>query len=372
MDLRDGKMMDTVACINCGEPYPEVGIPYRCGKCGGLFDYKIWPAYNPDLIRHESHGIWRYRNFLGLSENSKEIYLGEGSTPLVWGNVSGQKVAFKCEYQNPTGSFKDRGSALLVSFLLSRNCQEAVEDSSGNAGSSFAAFAAKAGIKAKVFVPDSASGPKRKQIEEYGAELIKILGPRSNAAEAVQKAADLGAVYASHAFLPFNLPGYATIAYEIFEQIGTVPGVIIIPAGQGGLVLGIGRGFDAIYKAGQISHMPKIVAVQARACAPLWALFNYGPAGLGWVTEGETVAEGIRVRIPLRGDAVLNFLENNNGRVLSIEEEQIILGRDQLAKQGFYVETTSGVVWSAIETMIGHSAGPIVAILTGSGLKNFL
>ena len=362
--------MNSVACINCGMTYPEAGIPYRCGKCGGLFDFKTWPVYDRSLIKNSKQGIWKYKHFSGLVENAEEVFLGEGDTPLVWGDISGQPIAFKCEYQNPTGSFKDRGSALIVSFLRSRNIYAAVEDSSGNAGASFAAYAAKAGIKAKIFVPDSASGPKRKQIEDYGAELVRILGPRSNASQAVQTAAEQGTVYASHAYLPFNLPGYATIAYEIFEQIGRPPGSIIVPAGQGGLVLGIGRGFEALVKAGCMEKMPFVVAVQAQACAPLWALFNYGPSGLGMVTEGDTIAEGIRVRYPLRGDSVLNMLEKYGGKVLAIDDEQIIRGRDQLARQGFYVETTSGIVWSAVENLSGQLPEPIVAILTGSGLKN--
>ena len=103
---------------------------------------------------------------------------------------------------------------------------------SGNAGASFAAYAARAGINARVYVPDSASGPKRKQIEAYGAELVPVPDPRSKASQAVSQAAESGMVYASHAYLPFNLPGYATCAYEIYEQLGRGPGAIIVPAGQ--------------------------------------------------------------------------------------------------------------------------------------------
>ena len=360
----------SVACDNCGRGYPDVGIPYRCSQCMGLYDFSSWPEFTLDQIDGTQLGIWRYKSFLGLPKDSPSVYLGEGNTPLIWGNVSGQVVGFKCEYQNPTGSFKDRGSAALVSFLLSRGCESAIEDSSGNAGASFAAYAAKAGINAKIFIPDSASGPKRRQIEQYGAELVKILGPRSNASEAVRRFADQGTIYASHVYLPFNLPGYATAAYEIFEQLGDAPGTVVVPAGNGGLVLGLGRGFQALKKAGLINNMPTILAVQAEACAPLWALMKYGPAGLGMVSEGETVAEGIRVRYPLRGDSVLRFLEENNGTIVAVDDEQIIRGRDHLARQGFYVEDTSGVIWNAIEQVKGKVVEPIIAILTGNGLKS--
>jgi threonine synthase len=279
------------------------------------------------------------------------------------------QVAFKCEFQNPSGSFKDRGSALLVSFIRSRGVESAVEDSSGNAGASFAAYAARAGMKARVFIPDSASGPKRAQIEAYGAEVVSIMGPRSNAAEAVRRAAEDGAVYASHAYLPFNLPGYATVAYEIAEQLEGVPGTVVAPAGQGGLLLGIIRGFVALLKAGVIDRMPVPIGVQARACAPLWALQSYGRAGLAWVAEGQTLAEGIRVSYPLRGDALLQATDLYKGMFLAVDEEDILAGRDALAGMGFYVEPTSAVVWRALGQVAGQVPEPVVLVLTGSGLK---
>jgi threonine synthase len=234
----------------------------------------------------------------------------------------------------------------------------AVEDSSGNAGASFAAYAARAGLKARVYVPDSASGPKRAQIEAYGAEVVRIMGPRSNTAEAVRRAADDGAVYASHAYLPFNLPGYATIAYELAEQLGEAPGTVITPAGQGGLLLGIARGFEALLKAGVIERMPVLVGVQARACAPLWALLSYGRAGLAWVAEANTLAEGIRISFPLRGDAVLETLSQHKGTILAVDEEEILPGRKALASMGFYVEPTSAVVWGALEQISDQAAEP--------------
>jgi threonine synthase len=272
---------------------------------------------------------------------------------------------------NPTGSFKDRGSSTLISFLQSRGVQEAVEDSSGNAGASFAAYAARAGMKAKVFIPDAASGPKRSQIEAYGAEVIRIMGPRSNAADAVRKKADLGTAYASHAYLPFNLPGYATAAYEIYEQLGhRAPGTVFVPVGQGGLLLGMWRGFETMVTTGLIPTAPRFVGVQARACAPIWAIFAYGLDGLRWVTEAPTAAEGIRVLYPLRGDMVLRAVEKSGGMLLAVDEEDIFPARDLLAHRGFYVEATSAVVVKAFEQAASQMPGPWVMVLTGSGLKS--
>jgi threonine synthase len=358
-----------IQCTNCRLPYPEQGMPYRCPRCGGLFDFALPWDFDPARIDPVQPGIWRYRHTFGLPDEVTSVSLEEGNTPLVWGQAFGKRVAFKCEYQNPTGSFKDRGSAPIVSFARWRGVDYAIEDSSGNAGASFAAYAARAGLKARVYVPDSASGPKRAQIEAYGAEVVRIMGPRSNTAEAVRKAAEDGDVYASHAYLPFNLPGYATTAYEITEQVGGAPGTVIAPAGQGGLLLGMARGFEALQRAGVIEGMPVLIGVQARACAPLWALLNYGRAGLAWVAEADTLAEGIRVTFPLRGDTLLQTLNQHQGTILAVDEDDILAGRKALAAMGFYVEPTSAVVWSALAQVADQATEPVVLVLTGSGLK---
>ena len=359
-----------VRCTSCHQPYPEKGVPFRCGTCGGVFDFDGAFSFDPAAIEKNQPGIWRYCSSFGLPADAPMVSLGEGNTPLVWANVHGMQIGFKCESLNPSGSFKDRGSAVLVSYLRLRGVAEAVEDSSGNAGASFAAYAGRAGISARVFVPEAASGPKRAQISAYGAKIIPVPGSRTRAAEAVREAAEKGAVYASHAYLPFNLPGYATLAYELVEQLGGAPGTVILPTGQGGLTLGVQRGFQAMASAGVIDLAPRLVAVQARACAPLWALSAYGPAGLQWVSEGQTLAEGIRVRYPVRGDAVIQAVESSGGFFLAVDEEDIRLGRDELARLGLYVENTSAVVWKAVELVKGRVPEPVVAVLTGNGLKN--
>ncbi len=355
----------TVVCLNCRAPYPESGVPYRCPRCGGTFDEQDPFQYLGSEAA--APGIWRY---LGpTSRRIRWISLGEGDTPLLPADIAGRRVYFKCEYTNPTGSFKDRGSAVLVSFLLSRGIQVAIEDSSGNAGASFAAYAARAGIKARIYAPASASGLKRQQIEMYGADLIPVPGPRSAASQTAEREAEAGIVYASHAHLPQNLEGYATCAYEIVDQLGQAPGAIIVPAGQGGLLLGLGRGFATMQGAGRVSEIPMLIGVQAAACAPLAALFEVGLQGLDLVTEGPTIAEGVRVRTPLRAEAVLRLTRLSGGRITVVAEERILPGRDALAQLGFYVEPTSAVVWDALLETLPDLRDPVVVILTGSGYK---
>ena len=356
-------------CTNCGRSYPPAGLPYRCPVCTGHYDLPLLPPFDPALVDARAPGLWRYRHALGLPGATPQITLGEGNTPLIWLPAFGRQVGFKLEFLNPTGSYKDRGSAVLLSFLRSQGVSEAVEDSSGNAGASFAAYAAAAGMKARVFVPDYAAGPKRLQIEAYGAQVISIPGSRADTAQAALQAIEQGAVYASHAYMPHGLAGYATLAYELFQQMGEAPGTVVTPVGQGGLLLGIGRGFASLQRAGLIERIPRLIGVQALACAPLWALFTYGVQGLAWVSEGQTLAEGVRVLHPLRGDAVLDLVRRSGGLMLAVDEAQIPPGRQALAAMGLYVEPTSALVWDALGQAGDQLVDPVLVVLTGSGLK---
>jgi threonine synthase len=247
-----------------------------------------------------------------------------------------------------------------------------VEDSSGNAGASFAAYASHAGIEAQVYVPDYASGPKRMQIGAYGAEILPIPGPRSAASQAVLEAVERGAIYASHAHLPHGIPGMATTAFEIYEQLGGVPGSIVTPVGQGSMFLGLAMGFQALMKAGYLDRLPMMVAVQATACAPIWRIFNSSMGSGAVMEEGETIAEGIRILNPLRKDGVVAGIRNTKGLTVAVEEGEILTGWKELGRKGFYVEPTSAVVWPGIMKAWDQLREPIVVILTGSGLKSAL
>lgn len=357
-------------CTGCGRPYPDDQLPFHCPTCGGLYDF-TGPLQAPAARSDgERHGLFRFSSAFPFPLSTPFVSLGEGGTPLLPVRVRDRSLNFKCEFLNPTGSYKDRGSAVLVSALRAAGVTEAVEDSSGNAGASFAAYAAHAGIQARVFVPASASGPKRRQIEAFGAALAAIDGPRSAAAAAVRRAADEGAVYASHAYLPHGMAGNATIAFEVTEQLGRAPGAVVAPVGHGGLLVGVQRGFEALRRAGRIETLPRMIGVQARACAPIWAVYTSGSSGLAMVQEGETRAEGIRVRFPLRGDAVLAAVEATDGTLLAVGEEELLQAWALLARTGFDVEPTSAVVWPAALEVLDDLPDPVVLILTGSGFKS--
>jgi threonine synthase len=358
-----------IFCTDCGYAFLSEGILYRCPVCGGLFDYRGAFQFNLAKVDRSQPGIWRYRQAFSFPSELTPVSLGEGNTPLIWVSIFNRQIALKCEFANPSGSFKDRGSALIASWLRWHGVTEAVEDSSGNAGASFAAYAARAGIKARIFVPDTASGPKRKQIEAYGAELVSISGSRAEVSDAVRRVAESGAVYASHAYLPINLPGYATAAYEITEQLGQMPGTVVVPAGQGGLLLGLSRGFDALRIDNQLAGRPRMIGVQAKACAPLWLLHAAGNEDMAPGRQHLTLAEGVEVRNPLRKNAVLQAVGISGGSICVVEENDILPARDALARLGFYVEPTSAIVWAALAGMVDIWPDPVVVILTGSGLK---
>lgn len=361
--------MPVIQCRQCHQPYPPTGVPFRCRNCGGTFDFYAPPVFDPEKIEPDLPGIWRYRHAFDLFARAPVVTLGEGNTPLVWEKVNGKEVGLKLESLNPTGSFKDRGSAVLVSQLLGRGVQAAVEDSSGNAGASFAAYAARARMKGRVYVPEAASGPKRMQIEVYGAELVGVPGPRSAAAQAVLQEVEQGGVYASHAYLPFGLAGIATIAYELWHTVGSAPGTVITPVGHGSLLLGIVRGFAALKAGGWIDAPPFYLGVQTQACAPLVAAFQKGLAAMAEVNEGSTVAEGIRVRNPVYAEALLREIPAGMGAFHAVEEETILPAYQDLAKRGFLVEPTSAVVWSAFKQFGGNLPEPVVLVISGSGLK---
>ena len=361
-----------IRCTRCQAPYPVTGVPYLCPQCGGVFDYDGPPVFDPQAVEPHLPGMWRYRASFGLPEGAPVISLGEGSTLLIQAEAAGRTVMLKMESQNPTGSYKDRGSAVLLSQLYARGVIQAVEDSSGNAGASYAAYAARAGVRARVFVPESASGPKRGQIEAYGADLVAVPGPRSAAAEAVLKEVRDGAVYASHAYLPFGLPGIATIAYELYDQMDGQIGTVIAPAGHGGLLLGVLRGFEALLQGGQMEKLPHFIGVQAAECAPMAAAYADGMQAIEIAAEGPTVAEGVRVRRPVRAEAILNFLQKQypgSGRVIGVPEEAIMPAYTTMARMGVHVEPTSALAWAALQQVSGKVPEPIILILSGAGLK---
>lgn len=347
---------------------------WRCA-CGGPFELAGRPPFSPDAIDPSQNTLWRYRAMIPLPDGAEPVSLGEGSTPLVPVELHGLRLLLKLEFLAPTGSFKDRGTAVLTSLLKTLGVGKAHDDSSGNAAASLAAYCAYAGIECTLYVPAYASPAKLRQIEVYGAELITVEGPRESAARAAEAAAR-ESYYASHAYHPLILEGLKTLAYELWEQLGhTAPDALIFPAGHGTFLLGAYRGYQDLQKAGAIERLPRLVAVQSEACAPLYEAFrrDLNDVPEDFAPGGGTIAEGIRIVRPPRAPEILGAIRDTGGTVLTVSDEEIRRAQGALARRGLFVEPTSAAAvagWQKLQRQRELSPDEVVVIpLTGSGLK---
>lgn len=360
-----------VICSACGKHHTLEDREWLCA-CGGLLDFKNGSPVDPDRIDPTLPGLWRYHAFLPLRPEWDPIALGEGCTPLIPMDWGGDTVHFKLEHISPSGSFKDRGSAVLVTALRGMGVARVVEDSSGNAGASLAAYTAHAGIACEVCVPDHTSDPKQRQIAAHGADVIEIKGKREYAALAAWAAAAHGAYYASHVFNPYFLAGIETMALEIWEQLEhNAPRSVVVPVGNGTLLLGLYRGFRRLKRAGLIEGLPRMYAVQAEACAPIVRAYEAGESKAAAVIPEPSNAGSISVGKPARGKQILAAIRVTNGGAVTISEEEIVDTRSRLARQGFYVEATAATAVAAIGPLRtkGQLDGTLVVPLTGHGLK---
>ncbi len=368
-------------CLSCQRTYPHDTHQWRC-ECGGVFELEGAPGFAQDKIETGDFSLWRYRAMLPVKYEDGIISLGEGLTPLVETQVYDAKIHCKLEFLNPTGSFKDRGTAVLINVLRGLGVTSVVEDSSGNAGASLAAYAARSGIETEIYVPSYASLNKLSQIAVYGAKLVKVEGTRERTAQVVQEAAAQGTYYASHNYNPFTLEGLKTIAYEIWEQLGRpctchtgqvrAPDNLVLPVGQGNLLLGAYRGFHDLLMAGLIKKPPRLFAIQAAPCAPLYEAYKRGLDDAFPIEKNETVAEGISTARPVRGRQILAAVRETGGAVLAVSDEETLRARDELARRGLYVEPTSAVAIAALLQLRGLIGPEEITIvpLTGSGLKS--
>jgi threonine synthase len=361
-------------CSDCARNWPFDPTRWCC-DCGGVLEVVGAPSFDPTRVGEGDYTLWRYQAALSLPDGATRVTLGEGWTPLVaaeWdGRPSHLPVHLKAEHLNPTGSFKDRGAAVLVTALKAMGVQAVVEDSSGNAGAALAAYAARAGLRATVYVPAHASPLKQAQIAAYGAEVVPVDGPRAEAARAVRRAAGEGAVYASHVYSPLYLQGMKTIAFELWEQLGArAPTSVLVPVGHGGLLLGLSLGFGELLAAGLIERPPRLFGVQAQACAPLARAWERGAADVAPVEEGETVAEGVRIAAPPWGRAVLAAVRGSDGAVVALHDGETLAAQRKLAHQGIYVEPTSALAVAALDRLRDRVGDVPVVVLTGSGFKS--
>lgn len=351
--------------------------PLRCPVSGQPLEYREIPTFSPARIDENRQGLWRYGAMLPvLKPHQTPVTLGEGWTPLISDQWADRQVYWKMDAWMPTGSYKDRGVSVMVNWFKGQGAETLVDDSSGNAGASIACYAARADLRSIIYVPESAPEPKKAQVAIYGAELVEVPGPRDLATRAAEAATQHSReiVYASHAWHPAFLLGQMTCAWEIWEQLdGNVPDWIVSPAGHGGLLLGVCRGFQHLMASGITNRMPRVVAVQAEPYTSIYDAFHDDLATINVGPRMERInADGIAISYPVRWKALVEAIRQANGTVVAVSDEDVMVVHHQLAEQGIFVEPTSATVALAIRQLAGEF-GPnekVVGILTGHGLKN--
>ncbi len=354
----------TCNCAACGTAYPADRLMWRC-PCGGALDLAPGPGLGRGEIAAGEASLWRYAAALAVAAPPR-VSLGEGWTALVRRRWHGAELYFKLESQMPTGSFKDRGTAVVVNHLLALGVGPVHEDSSGNAGASLAAYAAAAGLECRIFVPAAAPPGKIVQIAATGAELRTVPGSREDVTAAALAFADSGeSFYASHNWHPFFIEGTKTLAYELWEQLGfAVPDNILVPTGYGSNVLGLARGFAEL----QVAKPPRLFAVQAANCAALVAAAAGTP-----FRPVATVADGIATVRPVRPAAVLAAVRGSGGAVVAVPEAEIGPAVLELGRLGLYVEPTAATAAAAARRLLADGTirpgETTVVVLTGHGLK---
>ncbi len=316
---------------------------------------------------YREYSIWRYKSMLPVNP-AKKISLGEGLTPVVEARFEETTVFMKLEYLNPTGSFKDRGASVAISHALEIGVRHVVEDSSGNAGAAVAAYAAAAGLKARIYIPQDVPPYKKRLISAFQAEIVEK-PTRSAAAQAA--VAELGKedLYVGHLWNPCFIEGAKTIAFEFYEQLEKPPNAIITPAAAGTLLLGLYKGYKELEELSLVDSTPRFYAVQAAEVAPLYEAVHGKPP----LPAASSLADGLRVSNPPRLKEMAHTITSTQGNVCAVDDGEILRALKLLYRKGFLVEPTSATALAALWKLkesgeISHGER-ILLILTGSGLK---
>src|SRR6202012_2043515 len=254
---------------------------------------------SPDQIDTTTRSLWRYRAAFPFQTDAPTP-LGEGTPPLIRHTVAGHQALLKCEWFNPTSSFKDRGASVMLSLLRAQGIDHVLEDSSGNGGAAVSAYAAAGGMAATIMAPASTSVAKTVQMRAHGAHVELVPGSRQDTADAAVARSE-SVFYASHNWHPFFLHGTKTLAYELWEDLGfRAPDNVITPCGAGSNVLGCEIGFSELFRNGQIESLPRIFAAQPANCGPIAAAFLAGSEELVDAEVLPTMAEGTAIERPVR------------------------------------------------------------------------
>ena len=380
--------IDSLICKQCGQSYDCDQVQTFCPHCQApLFAVYDLTSAKANLDRAElsmrPKGMWRWKEFLPVHDQSNIVTLGEGDTPLLKPRRIGQSIGLKNlfikdESLNPTGSFKARGLSAAVSKAKELGVRKMIIPTAGNAGGALAAYAASAGLQASILMPKDT--PKTNVTESLitGAEVTMVDGLISDAAVlAREKAVQEGWFDVSTFKEPYRTEGKKIMGYELAEQFNwSLPDVIIYPTGGGTGLVGMWKAFDELEALGWLDNnkRPRLVSVQAKGCAPIVKAFQDGALTSSFWTGAATIASGLRVPKSFADKEILADLKKSNGTAISVSDEDIILAQKKLAvNEGIFAAPEGAATFAALEILVqDHFVSEdetIVLFNTGAGLK---
>ncbi len=369
--------VEGLRCVVCGDTYPADEIRYEC-SCGGsldvAYDYDAMAAaVDADSLAERAFGHRRYRAFLPDLDERHIVSMGEGGTRLVpsrqLGDELGVDLYFKLESANPTGSFKDRGTVVELGQALRRGRDEIVVASTGNMGASIAAYTARAGVTAHIYVPDSIGGPKYRQMQAHGADITKVDGDYSVAAERAWRDWAEDGVYLMGDY-PYRGEGEKTLGHEIADTVDA--DTVVVPVGNGTLIHGTWKGLREFERVGLADGTPRMVGVQAAGCNTVVNALQKGYERVEAVDEVDTVAGAIACADPLDGDQALQAMRDSDGFGVAVDDDAIMAAKEELARrEGIYAEEAAAAAWAGMTAAADRfgEGETVVLPVCGHGLK---
>jgi threonine synthase len=333
-----------------------------------------------DVVAGLAWTMWRYREMLPVADDEQPISLGEGGTPLIaLANLEPERsraaIFVKDEAQNPTGSFKARGMSVAVTVAKRLGARALVAPSAGNAGGALAAYGARAQLPVRVYVPRDTPGMLVEEMLGYGAHVVPVDGLIDEAGRlAAQYAQETGAFNVATFREPYRVEGKKTMAYELVEQLGRVPGTIVYPTGRGTGLVAMWKGFAELEQLGWIdAFRPVMVCVQAEGCAPIVRAFQRGETSAQRIEGGSTKMWGLRVPGGIGDRLSLAALRESRGHAVMVSDESAdVAMRDLHAREGIDATEEGGATLAALRYLFAENVelpSPIVLFNTATSLK---
>lgn len=330
---------------------------------------KATSVFHSKSFKKEPISHLKYSSLLPLPPQKKNwVSMQEGGTRLV-PSLQKENLLYKLEFENPTGSFKDRGSQVEISHAKANHVKDVVCASTGNMGASISAYGARAGINVTIVVPRGTPQNKLKQIKSYGAQLVQVPGDYSAALKRTWEMV----VHHPHLMLcgdyPLRAHGQKTIAYELVEQLGgRAPDNVIVPIGNGTLVYALYMAFEEMREMGIVQKMPRLIGVQAENCNPLQQAWKQDSLHFVPQKNPNTIAGAIACGNPVYGTQALECIRATKGEIFSVSEKQMRAAKLSLAEhEGLYSEYSGAAVQAIAESK--RFSGKTIALLCGHGLK---